>query len=222
MTKIDGRTRRAAAQQIDECLQRLQTDRIDLMQHHEIIRLEDPDRVFAAGGAMEAVLAAKQAGKVRYIGFTGHKDPLVHLRMLEVAAQHQFHFDAAQMPLNVMDAHFRSFAKQVVPALVKEGIGVLGMKPLGSGAIVRSGAVSAIECLHYALNLPTSVVITGMESMARLDQAMEAVRTFKPMSEAQLAAILAKTASLAAAGKYEQFKTTAGFDGTARHPEWLG
>jgi aryl-alcohol dehydrogenase-like predicted oxidoreductase len=222
MTKIDGRTRRAAAQQIDECLQRLQTDRIDLMQHHEIIRLEDPDRVFAAGGAMEAVLAAKQAGKVRYIGFTGHKDPLVHLRMLEVAAQHQFHFDAAQMPLNVMDAHFRSFAKQVVPALVKEGIGVLGMKPLGSGAIVRSGAVSAIECLHYALNLPTSVVITGVESMARLDQAMEAVRTFKPMSEAQLAAILAKTASLAAAGKYEQFKTTAGFDGTARHPEWLG
>jgi predicted aldo/keto reductase-like oxidoreductase len=222
MTKIDGRTRRAAAQQIDECLQRLQTDRIDLMQHHEIIRLEDPDRVFAAGGAMEAVLAAKQTGKVRYIGFTGHKDPLVHLRMLEVAARHQFHFDAAQMPLNVMDAHFRSFAKQVVPALVKEGIGVLGMKPLGSGAILQSGAVSAIECLHYALNLPTSVVITGMESMARLDQALEAVRTFKPMSEAQLTAILAKTASLAAAGKYERFKTSASFDGTARHPEWLG
>jgi aryl-alcohol dehydrogenase-like predicted oxidoreductase len=222
MTKIDGRTQRAAAQQIDECLQRLQTDRIDLMQHHEIIRLEDPDRVFAAGGAMEAVLAAKRAGKVRYIGFTGHKDPLVHLRMLEVAAQHQFHFDAVQMPLNVMDAHFRSFAKQVVPALVKGGIGVLGMKPLGSGAIVKSGAVSAIECLHYALNLPTSVVITGMESMARLDQAVEAVRTFKPLNEAQLAALLAKTAPLAATGQCEQFKTSANFDGTAHHPEWLG
>jgi aryl-alcohol dehydrogenase-like predicted oxidoreductase len=222
MTKIDGRTQRAAAQQIDECLQRLQTDRIDLMQHHEIIRLEDPDRVFAAGGAMEAVLTAKQAGKVRYIGFTGHKDPLVHLRMLEVAAEHQFHFDAVQMPLNVMDAHFRSFAKQVLPVLVKDGIGVLGMKPLGSGAIVKSGAVSAIECLHYALNLPTSVVITGMESTERLDQALEAVRTFKPMSEAQVTALLAKTASLAAKGQYERFKTTAGFDGTARHPEWLG
>lgn len=222
MTKIDGRTRRAAAQQIDECLQRLQTDRIDLMQHHEIIRLEDPDRVFAEDGAMAAVVAAKQAGKVRYIGFTGHKDPLVHLRMLEVAAQHGFHFDAVQMPLNVMDAHFRSFAKQVLPVLVKDGIGVLGMKPLGSGAIVRSGAVTAIECLHYALNLPTSVVITGMENLARLDQALEAVRTFKPMSEAEVAALLAKTASLAARGQYERFKTSAAFDGTARHPEWLG
>ena len=222
MTKIDGRTRRAAAQQIDECLQRLQTDRIDLMQHHEIIRLEDPDRVFAEGGAMEGVLAAKQAGKVRYIGFTGHKDPLVHLRMLEVAGQHGFRFDAVQMPLNVMDAHFRSFAKQVVPALVKDGIGVLGMKPLGSGAIVQSGAVSAVECLHYALNLPTSVVITGMESLARLDQALEAVRTFKPMSEAEVASLLAKTATLAAEGECERFKTSAGFDGTARHPEWLG
>ncbi len=222
MTKIDGRTRRAAAQQIDECLQRLQTDRIDLMQHHEIIRFEDPDRVFAEDGAMAAVVAAKQAGKVRYIGFTGHKDPLVHLRMLEIAAQHGFHFDAVQMPLNVMDAHFRSFAKQVLPVLVKEGIGVLGMKPLGSGAILRSGAVTAIECLHYALNLPTSVVITGMENLARLDQALEAARTFKPMSEAEVAALLAKTASLAARGQYERFKTTAAFDGTARHPEWLG
>jgi aryl-alcohol dehydrogenase-like predicted oxidoreductase len=222
MTKIDGRTQRAAAQQIDECLQRLQTDRIDLMQHHEIIRLEDPDRVFAAGGAMAAVLAAQRAGKVRYIGFTGHKDPLVHLRMLEVAAAHQFHFDAVQLPLNVMDAHFRSFAQQVLPTLVKEAVGVLGMKPLGSGAIVQGGAVSASECLHYALNLPTSVVITGMETMARLDQALEAVRTFKPMDAAQLAALLAKTAPLASTGQYERFKTTANFDGTARHPEWLG
>ena len=222
MTKIDGRTRRAAAQQIDECLRRLQTDRIDLMQHHEVIRMEDPDRVFAAGGAMEAVLAAKQAGKVRYIGFTGHKDPLVHLRMFEVAAQHQFHFDALQMPLNVMDAHFRSFARQVLPVAVREGVGVLGMKPLGSGAIVRSGTVTATECLHYALSLPTSVVITGMENLARLDQALEAVRTFKPLSEAEVAVLLAKTATLAAQGQCERFKITADFDGTARHPDWLG
>jgi aryl-alcohol dehydrogenase-like predicted oxidoreductase len=222
MTKIDGRTKAAATRQIDECLQRLQTDRIDLMQHHEIIRLEDPDRVFEAGGAHEAMLAAKQAGKIRYIGFTGHKDPLVHQRMLEVAAEHQFKFDAVQMPLNVMDAHFRSFGKNVVPILVREGIGVLGMKPLGSGAIVRSGAVNAIECLHYALNLPTSVVINGMESMERLDQALEAVRTFKPMSREEVAALLKRTEPIAATGQCERFKTSAAFDGTAHHPEWLG
>ena len=222
MTKIDGRTKAAAAKQIDECLQRLQTDHIDLMQHHEIIRMEDPDRVFEAGGAHQAMLEAKRAGKIRYIGFTGHKDPLVHLRALEVAAQHQFKFDSVQMPLNVMDAHFRSFGKQVVPVLVKEGIGVLGMKPLGSGAIVGTGAVSAIECLHYALNLPTSVVITGMESMERLDQALAAVRTFKPMSREQVAALLKRTEQIAATGQCERFKTSAAFDGTAHHPEWMG
>lgn len=222
MTKIDGRTKAAAAKQIDECLQRLQTDRIDLMQHHEIIRMEDPDRVFAPGGAHEAMLAAKQAGKIRYMGFTGHKDPLVHRRMLEVAAQHHFKFDAVQMPLNVMDAHFRSFEKQIVPLLVKEGIGVLGMKPLGSGAIMQSGVVTALECLHYALNLPTSVVINGMESMERLNQALEAVRTFKPMSEGKVATLLKRTEQIAATGRCERFKTSAAFDGTAHHPEWLG
>lgn len=222
MTKIDGRTQQLAAKQIDECLQRLQTDRIDLMQHHEIIRLEDPDRIFEDSGAMAAVLEAKKAGKIRYIGFTGHKDPVVHLRMLEIAGQHHFTFDAVQMPLNVMDAHFRSFEKKVLPALVKEGIGVLGMKPLGSGAIVKTGAVTAIECLHYALNLPTSVVITGMDSMDRLDQALEAARSFKPMNKEQVAALLSRTEPLAATGKYERFKTSAAFDATARHPEWTG
>jgi predicted aldo/keto reductase-like oxidoreductase len=222
MTKIDGRSKQAAAKQIDECLQRLQTDRIDLMQHHEIIRMEDPDRIFEEDGATTALLEAQKAGKIRYIGFTGHKDPLVHLRALEVAAQNRFKFDAVQMPLNVLDAHFRSFGKQVLPVLVKEGIGVLGMKPLASGAVLRSGAASAIECLHYALNLPTSVVITGMESLARLDQACEAVRTFKPMNAGQVSALLGRTAKAAASGKFEQFKTTAHFDGTARHPEWLG
>lgn len=222
MTKIDGRTKGAAAKQIDECLQRLQTDRIDLMQHHEIIRMEDADRIFEESGATAALLEAQKAGKIRYIGFTGHKDPLVHLRALEVAAQFRFKFDAVQMPLNVLDAHFRSFEKQVLPVLVKEGIGVLGMKPLASGAVIRSGAATAIECLHYALNLPTSVVITGMESLARLDQACEAVRTFKPMSAEQVGALLARSVKAAATGKFEQFKTTAHFDGTARHPEWLG
>ena len=222
MTKIDGRTRQLAARQIDESLQRLQTDRIDLMQHHEVIRMEDPDRIFAEEGAMEAVVAAKKAGKIRYIGFTGHKDPVVHLRTLEIAAQHKFRFDAVQMPLNVMDAHFRSFEQQVMPVLVKEGIGVLGMKPLASGAILQTKTASATECLHYALNLPTSVVITGMDSMKILDQAVEAVRTFKPMSKEQLETLLSRTAQAAATGNYERFKTTPAFDATARHPEWIG
>jgi predicted aldo/keto reductase-like oxidoreductase len=192
------------------------------MQFHENIRLEDPDRFFAPGGALEALLEAKTAGKIRYIGFTGHKDPVVHLRMLDVAAQHKFHFDACQMPLNVMDAHFRSFGHQVVPRLVKEGIAVLGMKPMGDGNVLKSGAVTPIECLHYALSLPTSVVINGCESMDRLDQAFEAARTFKPMSQAAIAKLLAKTEQAAMTGKYEPFKTTSQFDGTAHHPEWMG
>jgi predicted aldo/keto reductase-like oxidoreductase len=184
--------------------------------------MEDPDRVFADGGAMEAVVAAQKAGKVRFIGFTGHKDPLVHLRMLEVAAEHNFHLDAAQMPLNVMDAHFRSFARKVVPALVKEGVGVLGMKSMADGMILKSNAVTPIECLHYALNLPTSVVITGIDSLDILKQALEAVKTFHPMGPEQVGGLLAKTAQAAAKGQYELFKTSPRFDGTARNPAWLG
>ncbi|NMG19557.1 aldo/keto reductase [Brasilonema bromeliae] len=222
MTKIDGRTKQAATQQINDSLKRLQTDRIDLLQHHEIIRMEDPDRVFAPGGSMEAVLEAQKAGKIRYIGFTGHKDPLVHLRMLEVAAQNNFHFDTVQMPLNVMDAHFRSFEQQVLPKLVSNGIGVLGMKSMGDQNILKSNTVKPIECLHYAMNLPTSTVITGIESMEILNQAFEAVRTFKPMSQEQVRALLARTRSVAAKGQYELFKTTNQFDSTAKNPEWLG
>ncbi|MBO3457288.1 aldo/keto reductase [Aetokthonos hydrillicola Thurmond2011] len=222
MTKIDGRTKASAAQQIDESLRRLQTDHVDLMQFHEILRLEDPDRVFAPGGAMEAMLEAQKAGKVRYIGFTGHKDPLVHLRMLEVANQNNFRFDTAQMPLNVMDAHFRSFERQVVPVLVKNQIGVLGMKSMGDQNILKSNTVKPIECLHYAMNLPTSTVITGIDSLQILDQAFEAARTYKPMSQAQVAAILQRTADAAARGRYELFKTTNNFDGTAKNPQWLG
>ncbi len=222
MTKFDGRTKAAAARQIDESLQRLQTDVIDLMQFHENIRLEDPDRFFAPGGALEALLEAKKAGKIRYIGFTGHKDPVVHLRMLEVAAQHQFHFDSAQMPLNILDASFRSFSGQVVPKLVEQGIAVLGMKPLAAGAIPQNNIAGAIECLHFALTLPTSVVINGCDSMERLDQAFEAARTFQPLSRAQIDAMLARTREAALTGRFEQFKTTMRFDGTAQHPEWMG
>ena len=222
MTKIDGRTKGAAMMQIDESLKALQTDYIDLMQHHEIIRMEDGDRIFAPGGAMEAVVEAQKAGKIRYIGFTGHKDPVVHLRMLEIATQNNFRFDAVQMPLNVMDAHFRSFEQQVLPVLVKNQIGVLGMKSMGDPYVLRSNTVSPIECLHYAMNLPTSVVITGIDSMQLLDQAFEAVRTFKPMDSAQVAAMLNRTRAAAAKGQYELYKTTNQFDSTAMNPSWLG
>jgi aryl-alcohol dehydrogenase-like predicted oxidoreductase len=221
-TKIDGRTKKTAALQIEDSLARLRTDRIDLLQHHEIIRMEDPDRIFAADGATEAVDAARKAGKVRYVGFTGHKDPLVHLRMLDVAKQQNYHFDAAQMPLNVMDAHFRSFAGQVVPVLVQEEIGVLGMKSMADGNILKSQAVSPVECLHYAMSLPTSVVITGIDSLDTLKQALEAVTTFRQLTGERMRELLARTAKPAADGRYERFKTSASFDSTARHPEWLG
>jgi aryl-alcohol dehydrogenase-like predicted oxidoreductase len=222
MTKIDGRTKKAAAAQIDECLRRLQTDRIDLMQHHEIIRTNDPDRIFAPGGAQEAVLAAQKAGKIRFIGLTGHKDPAIHLRMLETAEKNGFHFDAVQMPLNVMDAHFRSFAKQVLPVLVKNQIGVLGMKSMGSGMILRSNVVTPAECLQYAMSLPTSAVICGMESMDVLRRNLELARSFKPLSPEAIAALLERTAKAAAEGRFEGFKTTTMFDGTAHNPQWLG
>ncbi len=222
MTKFDGRTRQAAAQQIDESLQRLETDHIDLIQFHENIRLDDADRFFAEGGALEAVTAAKQAGKLRYVGFTGHKDPLVHERMLDVAKLHNFHFDSCQMPLNPMDAHFRSFANNVVPKLVEQGIAVLGMKSMGSGDLLKSNTVTPIECLHYALNLPTSVVITGCDSMKILDQAFEAARTFRPLTEADVIAILDKTRTAAAGGKFERFKTSITYDGTIKNPQWMG
>lgn len=222
MTKIDGRTKQLAQQQIDTSLQRLQTDHIDLVQHHEVIRFDDPDRIFAQGGAMEAVLDAKKAGKVRYIGFTGHKDPQIHLYMLKVAEEHGFHFDSAQMPLNVLDAHFRSFSQMVLPELVKQDIGVLGMKSMGDGVILKSKVVSPIECLHYALSLPTSVVITGIDKQEVLDQAIEAVKSFNPMSREALVRLLAKTKEVAMNGKYELFKTSSHFDSTAKHPDWLG
>lgn len=222
MSKIDGRSRKEALRQLEESLRRLQTDCIDLVQHHEIIRFEDPHRVFEEDGANSALVEAKKAGKLRYTGFTGHKDPRIHLHMLEVAAEKGFTFDTVQMPLNVMDAHYRSFEKMVLPKLVKQKIGVLGMKPMANGIILRSNTATPIECLHYALNLPTSVVITGIDSMETLDQALEAARTFQPMSEAQVKALLAKTTKAAMHGEFEPFKISSIFDSTASHPDWLG
>ena len=222
MTKIDGQTKPAAAAQIDESLRRLQTEHIDLLQFHEVIRMTDPQRIFAPAGGMEAVLEAKKAGKVRYIGFTGHKNPAMHLNMLETAATHQFHFDAVQMPLNAMDAHFESFEKKVLPILVQKEIGVLGMKPMGAGLLLKSNTVSPVQCLRYAMSLPTSVVITGCESLANLQQALDVARNFKPLTTAESAALLAKTQQAAREGQFEGYKTTNNFDGTVHNPQWLG
>ena len=222
MTKIDGRSRKEAARQLDQSLKRLRTDRIDLVQHHEVIRFDDPHRIFDPEGANAALEDARRAGKLRYIGFTGHKDPQIHLHTLEVARENGFRFDAVQMPLNVMDAHYRSFEKRVLPELVRENIGVLGMKSMGNGVILKSGTVTPVECLTYALNLPTSVVITGCDSIEVLDQAVETAGSFRPLSQGEVDALLAKTAPAASRGEFEPFKTTSIFDSTAFHPEWLG
>ncbi len=222
MTKIDGRNKETAARQIDDSLRRLQTDHIDLLQFHEVIRRTDPDRIFGSNGAMEAMLEARKAGKIRYIGFTGHKSPEIHLQMLDTAFTHQFTFDAVQMPLNVMDAHYDSFEKKVLPVLLKHRIGVLGMKPMGDHFILDSKAVTPVECLQYAMNLPTSVVIAGCDSLPILEQALNAARSFRPLSETQASALLAKTATAAQSGQYEPYKTTHHFDGTYHNPQWLG
>ena len=162
MTKIDGRSKKEAGRQLDESLRRLQVDHIDLVQHHEVLRYEDPHRIFDEDGANAGLVEARKAGKLRYIGFTGHKDPRIHLYMLEVAAKRAFRFDTVQMPLNVMDAHYRSFEKEVLPELVRQNIGVLGMKSMANRILLKSNTVTPLECLHYALSLPTSVVITGI------------------------------------------------------------
>jgi aryl-alcohol dehydrogenase-like predicted oxidoreductase len=222
MTKIDGRDKKTAAVQIEQSLGRLQTDVIDLLQFHEVIRLDDPDVIFAPGGAVEAVLEARQAGKIRHIGFTGHKDPSVHLRMFETADKHGFHFDTVQMPINVMDAHFRSFLHQVAPVAQQHGTAILAMKTFGDPFILQSKTVTPMEALHFGLNSPAAVVITGIDSPAILDQAFEAVQTFKPMDDQQVAAILAKSKDAAATGKFELFKTSSHFDGTIKNPAWLG
>ncbi len=200
----------------------MQTETIDLLQFHEIIRMEDADRIFAPGGALEAVLEARKAGKVRYIGFTGHKSPAVHLKMLQTAFDHGFIFDAVQMPLNVMDAHFDSFEKKVVPVLQKHDIGVLGMKTFGEKNILKSGVVTVEECLHYVMNLPVHAMIVGCDTLPYLEQALAAARSFQPLTREQRETLLAKTAEAGKSGKFEPFKTTSEFDATERNPHWLG
>src|SRR5438552_46285 len=221
MTKTDGRSKESATRQLDESLKRFGVDHIDLVQHHEILRYEDPHRIFDPDGANAALVRAREAGKIRYIGFTGHKDPRIHLYMLEVAEQNGFVFDTVQMPLNLFDAHYRSFAKLVVPELVRRRIGVLGMKSMANGILLKSKTVTPIECLHYALTLPTSVVITGIDSMEILDQAFEAVRTFHSLSQQERDALLAKTAAAAARGHLEPFKTKSLIVSKAQKPHRL-
>lgn len=221
MSKIDGRDARSAARQIDESLKRLRVDHLDLMQFHEVIRLHDPDRIFGEGGATEAMLAAQKAGKIRYIGFTGHKSPQIHKKMLDVAEKAGFQFDTVQMPLNLMDVFFDSF-HQLIPDLVHKGIGILGMKPIAAGLLMEAKIVSGVECLLYALSLPSSVVINGCDSMERLDQAFQAVRALPRFTEEEKKRLLERIRPHALVGKFEAYKTTNEHDGTSQHPEWLG
>lgn len=221
MTKVDGRTRDAAAGQLQQSLSRLQTDHIDLVQVHEVIRPEDPQRCFAAGGTMEALIDARKRGQVRFLGFTGHKNPRIHLAMLAEADRHRFEFDTVQMPLNVMDAHYESFEANVLPVLLEKRIGVLGMKSMGSGDILESKVVQPAECLRYALSLPTSVVICGMDSERVLDANLQTARSFSPLSGEERVALLARTQEAARDGRHELFKTSHKYDGTIQNPKWL-
>ena len=222
MTKVDGRTKAAFNAQLEESLNRLLTDHLDLVQFHENIRPDDADRIFAPGGAFEAALAAKAAGKVRFIGFTGHKDPAYHLHMIDLATQHDFVFDTVQMPLNVFDAHFKSFEREVIPVARELDMGILAMKTFGDFNLLETGLVDPIDMLHYGMNLPTSVVITGIDKPEILDQAIRAATTFAPLPQERVDALLAKTAALARDGAYERYKTSRYFDSTMQNPSWLG
>jgi predicted aldo/keto reductase-like oxidoreductase len=222
MTKTDGQVKDVWNKQLADSLRRLQTDVIDLVQFHEVVRMGDPERIFGPNGAFEAAVGARKAGKIRYIGFTDHKDPEIHFKMLQTAFKNNFTFDAVQLPLNLFDTHFKSFEKRVLPVLVKHGIGVLGMKPMGDGHLLKANVVNPTECLRYAMSLPTSVVITGCDTMEILQQALNAARTFKPLSEQERASLLARTVQAAADGKFEPFKTTHDYDGTVHNPQWLG
>jgi diketogulonate reductase-like aldo/keto reductase len=221
MTKIDGRTKDAAAGQIEQSLSRLLVDHIDLVQIHENIRPDDADRVFAPGGAIEALVAAQKAGKIRFIGFTGHKTPKYHLHMLDVAKANGFTFDTVQMPLNVMDAHYDSFEKLVLPRAKALDMGVIGMKTFGDHHILDTGALDPVTMLHYGFNLPVATIVTGIDKPMVLDQAITAAQTFAPLSQAQVAAILAKTEKLAQGGTTELYKSSHIFDGTIQNPQWL-
>ena len=212
MTKVctHGRSKRIALGMLEESLRRLQTDHLDLWQIHEVIYDNDPDLIFKTDGAAEALLQAKQEGKVRFVGFTGHKDPSIHLKMLAQG----FAFDAVQMPLNCFDANFRSFETEVLPELNRRGVAVLGMKSMGgSGEMVRHGAVTAVEALSYAMSLPVAATISGMDSLGVLEQNLEIARGFKPMIPAEMQRLRDRCHFDASDGRWELFKTTKKYDG---------
>lgn len=221
MTKFDSHSKQGAMKQIDESLKRLQTDHLDLLQFHEVIRPDDPEKIFGPNGSAEAMLAAQKAGKTRFIGFTGHKSPDIHVKMLEAVRRHKFPLDTVQMPLNVMDAHFNSFIQKVLPVATKMNLGILGMKPMGDKIILESKTVTAPECLRFALSLPTSVVITGCTSDRDVQQALQVARSFRPMTEQDRSNLLKQTAAAAKKGEYELYKTSHHFDGTIQNPQWL-
>jgi len=195
---------------LEESLGRLKTDHLDIWQIHEVVYYNDPDLIFASGGVAEALTEAKEQGKVRFVGFTGHKDPAIHLRVLS----HGFPFDTIQMPLNCFDATFRSFENRVLPEALRRGIAVLGMKSLGgSGEMVTSGTITAEEGLRYAMSLPVSTTISGMDSLNILEQNLAIARGFRPMTPAEMDALRERCRVLAADGRLERFKTTKFYDG---------
>jgi predicted aldo/keto reductase-like oxidoreductase len=222
MTKIDGRTGAEARRQLEESLKRLKTDHIDLLQIHEVIRMSDPEQAFQPGNVIEVLKQARQEGKIRFIGFTGHKSPAMHLHMIETADKHGFTFDTVQMPVNALDEHFDSFGQKVISVAQKHGMAILGMKPLSNGAILKTNTVTAVEALHYAMSVPVTLTITGCESIANLEQALSVARNFKPMTLQQKLAILQKTAPASTDGKFEAYKSSHIYDGTFNNPQWLG
>lgn len=212
MTKVctHGRDKRVAMQQLEESLRRLRTDYLDLWQIHEVIYENDPDRHFAPGGAAEALLEAKQQGKVRFIGFTGHKDPAIHLKMLS----HHFPFDTCQLPLNCFDATFKSFEREVLPVLHRLEIAPLAMKTLGgNGEVVKQGIVTPEECLRYALSLPIAAVVSGIDSLEVLRQNLAIARRFVPMTAAEMDMLRNRVARYAADGRFELYKSSRHYDG---------
>lgn len=212
MTKVctHGRDRHEAMRQLEDSLRRLRTDHLDLWQVHELAYDNDPEMHFVEGGVIEALEQAKQEGKVRFVGFTGHKSPEIHLKMLA----YQYPFDTCQMPLNCFDGTFRSFEQHVLPELERQGIAALGMKSMGgAGKMVKAGAVTAEEALRYAMSLPVATVISGIESEQVLEQNLKVVRDFTPLSVAEMQQLRARCAKLAADGRFELYKVTAKHEG---------
>jgi len=210
MTKVCGRTAKDAQSNLEDSLRRLRTDRIDLWQFHEIVYDNDPDWIFAPDGAFQIGLKAVKEGKVRYLGFTGHKDPIIHLKMLGMP----YEWASVQMPLNVMDVHYRSFQRQVLPVLLQRNIGALAMKSLGgTGVIVTRAGIPVEDALRYVLSLPIATLVSGIDSEKVLDQNLKIVREYQPMTPQERAAIEGKTLTLAGDGRFELFKSSKMFDG---------